>query len=319
MPRPSHWRALWPGLVLLAALIAGVVWVLVYARIGALRGDTYRLYSVAGEARGVLKGTEVWLGGQKVGKVAGIRFRPPSADTARRLVLELEILEEYQQLIRGDSHGQIRSGGTLIGQPVVALSIGSSAAPALAPGDTMQLDAQGDTEGVASQIAQASRVFPDIAANARAIRDQFMTAEGTLGSLDEEAPIELESIRSRATKLTRDATGGDGTLALALRGGRSQLGRRVESVLARTDSLRTLLSSERTALGRFRRDSTLARSVAELRDEVSIVRALLQRPEGTAGRAIADAAIQQELVALERELGVLLDDIRRRPFRYLPF
>ena len=318
MPRSSHWRDLWPGLLLLGALIAGVAWVFAYARIGALRGDTYRLYTVAGEARGVLKGTEVWLGGQRVGKVAGIEFRPPSSDTARRLVLELEILEEYQAHIRGDSYGQIRSGGTLIGQPVVALSIGSSAAPALAPGDTMQLDAQGDTEGVASQIAQASRVFPDIAANARAIRDQFMTAGGTLGSLDEQAPVELQSIRSRATELTRDATGGEGTLALALRR-RSQLGQRVESVLARTDSLRTLLASERTALGRFRRDSTLVRSIAELRDEVSIVRALLERPEGTAGRAIADAAIQQEIAALERELGVLLDDVRRRPFRYLPF
>ena len=319
MPRSSHWRELWRGLVLLGALIAGVAWVFIYARIGALRGDTFPLYTVTSEARGVLKGTEVWLAGQKVGQVARIEFRPPSADTSRRLLLELAILEKYRGQIRADSHGQIRSGGTLIGAPVVALSVGSTAAPALAPGDTMQLDAQGDTEGVASQIAAASRVFPEIAQNARTIRDQFMTAEGTLGSLDERAPVELRTIRSRATELTRGATGGEGTLGLALRGGRSELGRRVQQVLARTDTLRALLDSERTSLGRFRRDSTLARSVAELRDDVSIVRALLARPEGTAGRAIADAAIQQELAQLERELDVLLDDIRRRPFRYLPF
>ena len=319
MPRSSRWRDIWPGLALLGALVAGVVWVFAYARIGALRGDTYRLYTVTSEARGVLKGTEVWLGGQKVGQVAKIEFRPPSADTAQRLLLELEILEAYQDHIREDSHGQIRSGGTLIGQPVVALSFGSTAAPPLAPGDTMQLDAQGDTEGVASQIAGASRVFPDIAQNAKAIRDQFMAAEGTLGALDETAPVELSTIRSRATELTRDATGGEGTLALALRGGRSELGQRVQHVLARTDTLRTLLASERTSLGRFRRDSTLLRSVAELRDDVSIIRALLARPEGTAGRVLADAAIQQELTQLERELDVLLDDLRRRPFRYLPF
>ena len=319
MPRSSRWRDLWPGLALFGALVAAIVWVFVYARIGALRGDTYRLYTVASEARGVLKGTEVWLGGQKVGQVARIEFRPPSADTARRLLLELAILEEYREQIRADTRGQIRSGGTLIGQPVVALSIGSTAAPPLAPGDTMQLDAQGDTEGVASQLAAASRVFPEIAQNARAIRDQFITAGGTLGSLDERAPVELRTIRSHATELTRDATGGEGTLALALRGGQSELGRRVQRVLARTDTLRALLASDQTSLGRFRRDSTLARSVADLRNDVSIIRALLERPEGTAGRVVADAAIQLEMTRLEQELGVLLDDIRRRPFRYLPF
>ena len=319
MPRSSHWRELWPGLVMFGAIVAGVVWVFAYARIGALRGDTYALFTVTSEARGVLKGTEVWLGGQKVGQVARIAFRPPSTDTTRRLLLELAILEKYRDQIRGDTHGQIRSGGTLIGQPVVALSVGTTAAPALEPGDTLQLDPQGDTEGVASQIASASRVFPEIAQNARTIRDQFMTAEGTLGSLDERAPVELRTIRSRATEITRDATGGEGTLGLALRGGRSELGRRVQHVLARTDTLRALLASERTSVGRFRRDSTLVRTVAELRDDVSIVRALLDRHEGTAGRAIADGAIQMELVQLERELDVLLDDIRRRPFRYLPF
>lgn len=302
-----------------AVLVAGIVWVFAYARIGALRGDTYPLYTVASEARGVLKGTEVWLAGQKVGQVKRIEFRPPSSDTAARLLLELAILEEYRDQIRSDSHGQIRSGGTLIGQPVVAISVGSTAGHPLAPGDTMQLDAQGDTEGVASQVAAASRVFPEIAENARVIRDRFITAGGTLGSLDERAPVELRTIRSRATELTRDATGGEGSLALALGGGRSALGQRVQGVLARTDTLRALLASERTSLGRFQRDSTLVRSVAELLAEVSIVRALLARPEGTAGRIVADAAIQQELAQLERELDVLLDDLRRRPFRYLPF
>jgi phospholipid/cholesterol/gamma-HCH transport system substrate-binding protein len=319
MPRSTTWRALWPGLVLLGGLVAGIVWVFVYARIGALRGDTYRLYSVTSEARGVLKGTEVWLGGQRVGQVKGIAFRPPSTDTTDRLLLELAILEEYRDQIRADSRGQIRSGGTLIGQPVVSISVGSIAATPLSPDDTLPLGAQGDTEGVASRVAAASRVFPDIAQNARSIRDQFLTAGGTLGQLDEEAPTELRLIGSRARELTRDATGGEGTLALALGGRRSELMQRVNGVLARTDTLRTLLASEQTSLGRFRRDTTLARSVAALRDDVSIIRALLDRADGTAGRLMADAAIQQQLAQLERELDTLLDDIRRRPLRYLPF
>lgn len=320
MPRSTRWRDVLPGLLVLVAIIAAIAWVFIYARVGALRGDTYRLISLTSEARGVLKGTEVWLAGQKVGQVSDISFRPVSTDTTRRLLLELRILEQYQQYIRHDSHGQIRAGGTLIGQPVVYISAGSIAAPAMEPGDTLELLPQGDTEGATSRIAAAGRNFPEIAANAKIIAEQLRSASGPLSAFgDEGAPVQLEVMRARAGELSRVATRGEGTLGLAFRGGRTDLGARARAITARADTLRALLASDATSLGRFRRDSTLVRAVAELRNDVAIIRTLLERPEGTAGRVLADRAIQLELAQLERELDLIIDDIRSRPFRYLPF
>ncbi|HUF26558.1 MAG TPA: MlaD family protein [Gemmatimonadaceae bacterium] len=307
-----------PGLVLVGALIAGVLWVLLSVRIGALRGDTFRLHAVTAEARGVLKGTEVWLGGQAVGRIAEIRFRPITADTLGRLLLELEILEEYQPHIRRDSRAQIRSGGTLVGQPVLSISIGTANAPALASGDTIETLPQADAEGLTARVAAASRVFPDIARNTQLIREQMRSAGGPMGELDARG-MELEVLRGRAERLGRTASGGEGTIGLALRRGDADIGVRVEQALARVDSLRALLESERTSVGRFRRDTTLATHVESLREEIAAVRALFNEPAGTAGRLAADGAIALELRQLENELSAVIDDIRRRPLRYVPF
>jgi hypothetical protein len=52
---------------------------------------------------------------------------------------------------------------------------------------------------------------------------------------------------------------------------------------------------------------------------LSSVRTLLQDARGTAGRFQQDSAIVRELMDAQRELGAIMDDMRRRPFRYLNF
>jgi len=83
--------------------------------------------------------------------------------------------------------------------------------------------------------------------------------------------------------------------------------------------LRALVSSSQTALGRFRRDSTLMREVADMRNEVDIVRARLASTDGTLGRLHADSAIFDALASAQRELTLIMADIRRHPLRYVRF
>ena len=42
-------------------------------------------------------GTEVWINGTKVGRVSNVHFAPPIADTAKRVVVELEVLKKYRR------------------------------------------------------------------------------------------------------------------------------------------------------------------------------------------------------------------------------
>jgi ABC-type transporter Mla subunit MlaD len=319
MARPTRWRHLIPGLATLVVVSGAVIAVLLFAQVGRLKGETMRLYAPTSQGRGVIKGTEVWVSGQKVGVVDDVHFRPASVDTSARVVLALDVLTDVEAQIRRDSYAQIRIGGTLIGAPVVVITPGSTGAAHLSDEDTLQTRPQSDVEGVTSQLAFASQDFAALLTNFRLIVAQLDSARGSAGailSLDGRSR-ELALFQAGTEQLTQRVTAGGGTLGLALRGG--DLTARARHAAAQADSIRALVASESTALGRFRRDSTLLRTVSEVRNELSITRALLAEPRGTAGRTGADSAIVRQLARLEAELGALIRDAKRRPLRYIAF
>ena len=318
MARPLGWRELIPGLLMFGALIVLSVAIFLFARIGALHGKTERLYVATSETRGILKGTEVWLAGQKVGLVADVSFRPPTTDTTDRMVVALDILTQYRSQIRGDSRAQIRSGGSMIGAQVVWVTPGSALAPVLASGDTIPSIKQNDTEELTSRMAGAGAEFPAIIANIATIGAQLSSARGTLGAVgSERTGLELDALRSHASQLMAAAGArGAGTGVL---GHRAELTARAQHVLAAADSLRQMLASGRGTYGRFRRDSSLTRTVDDLRNEAAIVGAELARSEGTAGRVQHDMAIEQALTAAQTGLDSLFADMRRHPLHYISF
>jgi phospholipid/cholesterol/gamma-HCH transport system substrate-binding protein len=320
MPRRSDsWRKLVPGLICVAALFVAALSVLLFARVGALHGDTVTLYAATAEARGVAKGTQVWLNGVKVGVVEGVHFRSVAADTSHRLLLELSVLEEHRPLIRRDARAQIRSGGTLLGAPVVFVSGGSASAAPVGEGDTLRSLPQQDPEGLTSNFAHASAEFPAIIGNVKVLTAQLRGASGTAGAILNADANEgqLSILRDRATDVVRRAKMPRGTVGLALGGG-DLLGR-VQQATAQVDSIRTLLTSDATSFGRFRRDSTLLRTANDLRNELAITSALLERPGGTAGRVLRDSAIVRQVAGARVQLDSLITDIKNRPLRYWPF
>ncbi len=317
MARPLSWSDVRGGLVACLVIAVLVVGILKFARVGALHGNTFRLYALVGEARGVTKGSEVWLNGQMIGKISGIHFRQPqTADTLHRIQIDMELLERYRSAMRRDAQAQIRPGGSIVGPPVVYLSPGTARAPPLQPGDTVVTRPQADAEGAASQFSMAAREFPVIIANVKVLAAQLQSTEGTIGAFLNGPGLEgLGTAQIRATRLTKRMSGGGSAGAIA----RSGLAARAQRVMARVDSVRTLLASSRSSLGRLRRDSTLVGEVADIRNELTLVRADLDQSRGTAGRAMNDSALANAISETERQMTLLFDDLTKHPFRYLSF
>jgi hypothetical protein len=317
MSRRLSWSDVRGGLVACVAILAVAVATLKFARVGALHGRTFHLYALVGEARGVIKGSEVWLSGQKIGTIVDIRFRAPeSADSSKRIQIEMEVLERHRGALRRDAVAQIRAGGSIIGPPVVYLSPGTTRAPPLRPDDTVSTTPQADVQEATQQLGAAARDVPVIMANVKLLAAQLQTAQGTLGALTNgPGGGELERARIHAIRLGHRLDG-NGTLALAMRGG---LPARAQRVMARVDSVRALLASPNTSLGRFHRDSTLLGTVADIRNELTLVRARLDAPRGTAGRFLHDSALATALAQAERQMTLLVADIKRRPLRYISF
>jgi phospholipid/cholesterol/gamma-HCH transport system substrate-binding protein len=319
MPRIQNWRSLVPGIIAIVAIVVGVMAVLSFARVGALHGSTIRVYSSMAEARGVMKGTPVWLEGQPVGQVVRVEFLPPSSDSNSTVLVVMDLLKRDVKYIRRDAVAQITSGGTLIGAPVVYLATTGSNAPLLAEGDTLHSVMQGDPEGVASRIALASRDFPAIIANVKDLRTQLSSVHGTTGALMNDDELRIDLARSRGTQLADRALHGRGTIGRVLNGGTTRATARAQHALAEADSLRALVASNASVVGRFRRDTSLMRTVTSLRNEISIAKAMLDEPRGTAGRVLHDSAMTRQLTAAEKEVAALITDLRAHPMRYVAF
>ena len=320
MARRLSWSDVRGGLVACLVIALAAFAVLRFMRVGALHGDTFPLYALVGEARGVASGSEVWLSGQKIGKITKIRFITPSlADTAGRIEISMEVLEEHRGALRKDAVAQIRSGGSIVGPPVVYLSPGTMRSALLQPGDTVRTLVQGDIEAATTQFGAATKELPAIIANVKELRELVGSPRGTVGAaMNGPGLSELQKAGTQVTRLMDRLSGGGGgtggSVGPIMRGG---LSGRAGRVMARVDSVRTLLASPNTSLGRFRRDSTLLHEVSDIRSELAVLRATLDDPRGTVGRLRTDSALTNSLGQAQREMTLLFTDIKENPRRYL--
>ena len=319
MARRLSWSDVRGGIIAVLAMLALVFVVMKYSRVGVLRGKTLTLYALVGEARGLLLGSEVWLSGQKIGKVTDIHFRSPSvSDTSSRIEIQMKVLAKYQPAIHADAIAQIRNGGTVIGAPVMYMSAGTVKAREIqlraTPSSTHP---QSDVEGATGQFGSAAREFPVIINNVKVLSAQLKGTEGTVGAFlnAPEGPgmKQITRARNQASEIASRLS--DSGSVGRFMGGR--LTDRAGRVMARADSVRVLLASNNTSLGRIRRDSTLLSEVADIRNELSIVRSLVADSRGTAGRALHDSALTNAVTEAERQMSLLFADIKKHPLRYL--
>jgi ABC-type transporter Mla subunit MlaD len=292
---------------ILAAIILATAAVLIFARVGSLHGDTYRLYVLSDEARGVISGTEVWLAGQKIGAVHGISFRPVSSDSLGRLAVALDILDRYKLAIRGDSRAEFRNGSTPIGATIVSISIGSPESPVLDANDTIPRARQIDPDSVRNALSAAARQIPALVDDADGLIHAF---RGALGRSASDSAPQLSVIAERLGRLSRRMDSGSGTMALV--SSDSVVAQRIDRIASRTRSLAAALDSA-NSLGRAVHDSALSRAITDVRSDIATLRTQLEEERGTAGRLVYDDAILRQLRLLDSRLDGGGKEFENRP------
>jgi len=309
MPSRLSWRKLLPGLTALAAVVVVALAIVKFAGVGTIHGRTIRVYVVSDQANGIMHGTEVWLAGQKIGLVTDVAFLPPSTDSGARVLLSLDIRARDAAALRRDAHPQLRAGANILGPMVVYLDPGTLSAPGVREGDTLRAAPQRDAQVAMVRLRDATGEIGPLVSDARAILADVRDTSGSVGALLHNG-LPLPTLRARYTRVTtRDGTG-EAQNGLILH---------VRLALARADSIRALVSGPSSMLGRFRRDSSLSSTVADINAQLAELSAQLQGANGTIGRMQNDAALLDAVAAARREMTELLADIRRRPARYITF
>ena len=313
MPRQLHWGELIPGIIATAAIVTLVILTLVFARVGQIHGKKVTLYVVAEDAAGILPGTEVWLSGQKQGMVTDVSFRPPTTDTLERVLITTEFLAKSLQHVRRDSYAQLKPGGSFIGTLVVSISVGSATSPPLRDGDTVHIRKRGRIASLTADVGTIRPAFSALAAEANALNAKLESPLGSIGAARAQGMPQMPEVAARMARLAARANG-NGTIGLVTR---TNLKGRASRAMAAGDSIRELMSSNRTSIGRFRRDSTLVTKAAHVLAELDTLRALTSGPLG--GAAAADSTLAKELTRTRGLLAALIKDIKSHPFRYIKF
>ncbi|HEX6575643.1 MAG TPA: MlaD family protein [Gemmatimonadaceae bacterium] len=313
MARHLEWRELKTGLIGFAVIFAGALSILLFARVGALHGDTTNLYVTTDDAPGVLSGTEVWLSGQKVGLVKDIHFRPPSTDTSRRLAIHLEILTKHMDYLRRDAWADIRPGGNLIGSPVVWISSGTSTARPLHEGDTLHEISAGMMKPVGERMEALGARLSLLADSGGKVLRLLQSQAGTAGRLVGSGWPRVTEQTNQISQLVKKASRGGGSLERIAHG---ELGAHIASIRATKDSIYALLNSPTGNIGRLRRDSSLVNEVSHLQARVDSLRATMNTGNGI-GRLRSDSTLTQEMAKIRVELAALMADIKKHPLRYI--
>jgi hypothetical protein len=310
MPHQLHWRELTAGIIAAAVIGGAIVVTFLFARVGALHGKKITLYVVTDDAAGVISGTEVWLGGVKEGQVKRVSLRPPSTDTLDRVVVTTEFLKDGLPNVRRDSYAQIRPGGSLIGAVIVYIAPGTAASPPLHEGDTVHVRHTGAIANLAEDVGTIGPAFAALGSQVREMNAKTASPRGTIGSFRVHGLPQMPDVSERMSRLAR----GTGTIGLAKR---TDLMGRASRVMASADSIRTLFSSNRGSIGRFRRDSTLMTKATEVLAEVDTVSALLSDPLGSIAAAHSDSVLSRQLARTRSLLDSLIRDAKSHPQRYI--
>jgi phospholipid/cholesterol/gamma-HCH transport system substrate-binding protein len=320
MAKTLNWNDLKIGLLSTAAIIAAALGVLIFGRVGTLHGKTFQVYVTTKAARGVIRGTEVWLDGQKVGLVRNITFQPAAVELNNRVVIQLKVLKSAQEHVRLDTRIQVRSGGSLIGDQVVYMTSGTARMREVAEGDTIRSGEQADYESMSGDAAVATKEFPAIIENVKLLSSQLRSVNGALGAFGAEGTGDgMQRVRARASQLIdRLSSPSNGSVGLALTNREFMLAR-ARASLAQTDSIRALLGSSENSLGRFRRGSTLIGQITKVRSALDSLQRLANSPNGTIGRFLGDSAIIMNIQRDRAALDSLIADIKKHPLRYTPF
>jgi MlaD protein len=315
MPRPTRWSQLVPGLATLGVLAGILIAILVFARVGSLHGRTIRLFVATDNATGVIKGTEVWFAGERIGLVDRTSLRPVSVDTSQRVLVELHVLSRAMRRLRRDSRAQIRPGSSMVGQPVVYFSGGSVGSREVNANDTIVASPQGALDETRAQFTDAAALVPALHAGVESLSTQLFSKSGTIGAASSDGP-RLRSLSIELAHRTKLRSSGLDSLTKAAR---DQFESHITHLMTTTDSLQRIVVSPSSTLGRFQRDSTLIRAVLGVRAELDSTERLLTTPEGTLGRFATDSAIRRRLAIVDSSLAALSRDAAAQPLRYLPF
>ncbi|MEX2224648.1 MAG: MlaD family protein [Candidatus Rokuibacteriota bacterium] len=218
----------------------------------------YDLIAEFTEVGGLIDGATVRLAGVQIGRVSAVELPEQPGGKVR---VTLTIARRFSERVRRDSEAKISTQG-LLGDKIVEITIGTTASPALAPGDVLVTQESVEMQHMFKAGAETLATVKELAGSLKTtaervgrIAKEVETGKGLVHALvydEPEALSKLNALLTRTQSLLARAEQGDnavgvllspesGTSVRALLGAMEALGRGAEKLEARDNLLSALL------------------------------------------------------------------------------
>ena len=318
--RDIRWRDLARGVAIMFLIALSAMLILTRIGLGNMPGHKFTFFALTEQARGILRGSNVWIAGTKVGTVSDVHFLKADPGSEGRVLLELSVLEEHRDHVRRDAHAEVRPGTRLIGNPVLEISQGSPAEPAVADGDTIETVDQIDVEAVAARAQAAIAALPPAISDFRRALGRARGMDTILASLFGKG----DSSEAASPYHTFLATLED----LAMRFESGPLGKLVRDsalVIRFGTALESFNSALRSydvyesAAGRYMINAALPARIDSVLRRFDTVTAQMRLRMTDLGSGARAATLNNELQRLVASIRALQADARRHPLKYIVF
>jgi phospholipid/cholesterol/gamma-HCH transport system substrate-binding protein len=310
------WTELKTGLLVLTALIILAVAIMSVGQKGRIFADTYTLTTKFPAVLGLKQAAPVWLAGVDVGSVSGISFVMEEGNPKPVVHVRLTIGREFQELIRSDSVASIDGKG-LLGDKIIAISVGSASAAVLPDGGFLPSTPPADFTQLVAQAGDAVQNLNAITADLRVVSGDLQEGRGSLGKFFKDQTLydNLEQTTGNLAAFTAKLGKTDGSLIKLLNDPKLY------------DEVTALVTDLRKG------DGTLAKLINdpnlydEARGTLERARAIVQRVdsviakteagEGNMGKLMSDEELYKNLNGTIVELKELIADIKKNPSKYV--
>lgn len=339
MPRTRSlaWAQLRVGLLAIAGLVLGAVFIFMVGGQAGFAWQQYRLKTRFANVQGLKTGAVVRVAGVEVGKVDDIEF------VGSEVEVVMSIADRMQKRITTDSRASI---GTLslLGAPVIDITPSATGTPlgdwgyirSRRPYGQLPEVAENATRGLEQATAllrdlrqgkgTIGRLFSDdqlyrnvtnFVSSAEQVVAALNKAEGTIGRLIEDPEV-YETLQ-RALGNLADATerikAGEGTIGRLVQ--QDTLARSLESTVDNLDDLTGKIRRGEGTMGKLANDPALYTRIDGVGEKLDGLLLQLQKGEGTAGRLLQDKQLYENMNGAVSDLRALIADIRREPKKYL--
>jgi phospholipid/cholesterol/gamma-HCH transport system substrate-binding protein len=165
------------GLFITIGLLFFLGGILLVGNLHSTFKNKLKVISVFEDIGGLQKGNNIWFSGVKIGTVSNLSFFGKS-----QVEVSMNIVTKAQQFIHKDARVKVSTDG-FIGNKILIIYGGTSEAPEVQEGDTLEVSKTLSTEDMMNTLQESNKNLLSITGDIRIIAKKVADGEGTIGKL----------------------------------------------------------------------------------------------------------------------------------------